>query len=146
MLDYLIDEIDLVLVMSVNPGFGGQSFIASQLRKIEAVRKMIDKTGRDIRLEVDGGVECRNRAAVHRCRGRVLVAGSATFKGGPRSLCRQYRRAERERLDHGRQRLRDDLARSARRRCSAAARRSAEEGALSEARKPRTVRPTARPS
>src|ERR1044072_6337485 len=57
MLDYLIDEIDLVLVMSVNPGFGGQSFIASQLRKIEAVRKMIDKSGRDIRLEVDGGVD-----------------------------------------------------------------------------------------
>ena len=56
MLDYLIDEIDLVLVMSVNPGFGGQSFIASQLRKIEAVRKMIDKSGRDIRLEVDGGI------------------------------------------------------------------------------------------
>src|SRR5690606_913783 len=52
MLDYLIDEIDLVLVMSVNPGFGGQSFIVNQLRKIEAVRKMIDKTGREIRLEV----------------------------------------------------------------------------------------------
>src|SRR5690554_6688564 len=57
MLDYLIDEIDLVLVMSVNPGFGGQSFIASQLRKVEAVRKMIDKSGRDIRLEVDGRVD-----------------------------------------------------------------------------------------
>src|SRR6218665_883848 len=57
MLDYLIDDIDLVLVMSVNPGFGGQSFISSQLRKIEAVRKMIEKTGRDIRLEVDGGID-----------------------------------------------------------------------------------------
>src|SRR6195952_3414274 len=55
MLDYLIDDIDLVLVMSVNPGFGGQSFIASQLRKIEAVRKMIDKSGREILLEGDGG-------------------------------------------------------------------------------------------
>ena len=51
-LEYLIDEVDLVLVMSVNPGFGGQSFISSQLRKIEAIRKMIDKTGRDIHLEV----------------------------------------------------------------------------------------------
>src|SRR6478672_9872253 len=57
LLDYLIDDIDLVLVMSVNPGFGGQSFIASQLKKIEAVRKMIDKTGRAIHLEVDGGVD-----------------------------------------------------------------------------------------
>lgn len=83
MLDYLIDEIDLVLVMSVNPGFGGQSFISSQLRKIEAVRKMIDKTGRAIHLEVDGGVnpdiarQCVDAGA------DVLVAGSAAFKGGP---------------------------------------------------------------
>src|SRR3546814_6676200 len=57
MLDYLIDDIDLVLIMSVNPGFGGQSFISSQLRKIEAVKKMIEKSGRDIRLEVDGGID-----------------------------------------------------------------------------------------
>src|SRR3546814_149693 len=57
MLDYLIEDIDLVLIMSVNPGFGGQSFIESQLRKIEAVRKMIDKTGKDIRLEVDRSEE-----------------------------------------------------------------------------------------
>ena len=85
MLDYLIDEIDLVLVMSVNPGFGGQSFIASQLRKVEAVRKMIDKSGRDIRLEVDGGVD---RITARQCvdaGADVLVAGSATFKGGPGS-------------------------------------------------------------
>jgi ribulose-phosphate 3-epimerase len=83
MLDYLIDEIDLVLVMSVNPGFGGQSFIASQLRKIEAVRKMIDKTGRDVRLEVDGGV---NRETARQCveaGADVLVAGSSSFAGGP---------------------------------------------------------------
>jgi ribulose-phosphate 3-epimerase len=83
MLDYLIDEIDLVLVMSVNPGFGGQSFIASQLRKIEAVRKMIDKAGGDIRLEVDGGI---NRETARQCvdaGADVLVAGSATFAGGP---------------------------------------------------------------
>jgi ribulose-phosphate 3-epimerase len=83
MLDYLIDEIDLVLVMSVNPGFGGQSFISGQLRKIEAVRRMIDKTGRDIRLEVDGGI---NRETARQCvdaGADVLVAGSFTFKGGP---------------------------------------------------------------
>ena len=83
MLDYLIDEIDLVLVMSVNPGFGGQSFIASQLRKIEAVRKMIDKAGRDIKLEVDGGVNAEIARQCVAAGADVLVAGSATFKGGP---------------------------------------------------------------
>jgi len=83
MLDYLIDEIDLVLVMSVNPGFGGQSFISSQLRKVEAVRKMIDKTGRDIRLEVDGGVNAETARLCVEAGADVLVAGSATFKGGP---------------------------------------------------------------
>jgi len=83
MLDYLIDEIDLVLVMSVNPGFGGQSFIASQLRKIEAVRKMIDRTGRSIHLEVDGGVDPVTARQCVEAGADVLVAGSATFKGGP---------------------------------------------------------------
>jgi ribulose-phosphate 3-epimerase len=83
MLDYLIDEVDLVLVMSVNPGFGGQSFIASQLRKIEAVRKMIDKTGRAIRLEVDGGINPETARQCVAAGADVLVAGSATFAGGP---------------------------------------------------------------
>ncbi|MFC4253903.1 ribulose-phosphate 3-epimerase [Altererythrobacter xixiisoli] len=83
MLDYLIDDIDLVLIMSVNPGFGGQSFISSQLRKIEAVRKMIDKTGRDIRLEVDGGVNVDTARLCVAAGADVLVAGSATFRGGP---------------------------------------------------------------
>ena len=83
MLDYLIDEIDLVLVMSVNPGFGGQSFISSQLRKIEAVRKMIDKTGRAIHLEVDGGVNPEIARQCVDAGADVLVAGSAAFKGGP---------------------------------------------------------------
>jgi ribulose-phosphate 3-epimerase len=83
MLDYLIEEVDLVLVMSVNPGFGGQSFIPSQLKKIEAVRKMIDKSGRDIRLEVDGGINPENARQCVEAGADVLVAGSATFKGGP---------------------------------------------------------------
>ncbi|MBC2664622.1 ribulose-phosphate 3-epimerase [Novosphingobium flavum] len=83
MLDYLIDEIDLVLIMSVNPGFGGQSFISSQLRKIEAVRKMIDKSGREIRLEVDGGVDAVTAPQCVAAGADVLVAGSATFRGGP---------------------------------------------------------------
>ncbi|MBW8784800.1 MAG: ribulose-phosphate 3-epimerase [Novosphingobium sp.] len=82
MLDYLIDDIDLVLVMSVNPGFGGQSFIASQLRKIEAVRKMIDKTGRSIRLEVDGGIDRETARQCVAAGADVLVAGTATFRGG----------------------------------------------------------------
>lgn len=83
MLDYLIDDIDLVLVMSVNPGFGGQSFIASQLRKVEAIRKMIDKSGRDIRLQVDGGVDVTTAPQCVAAGADVLVAGSASFKGGP---------------------------------------------------------------
>ena len=83
MLDYLLEEIDLVLVMSVNPGFGGQSFIAGQLRKIEAVRKLIDKSGRDIRLEVDGGITRETARHCVEAGADVLVAGSATFAGGP---------------------------------------------------------------
>ena len=83
MLDYLIDMVDLVLVMSVNPGFGGQSFIHSQLKKIEAIRKMIDKQGRAIHLEVDGGVNAETARLCVEAGADVLVAGSATFKGGP---------------------------------------------------------------
>lgn len=83
MLDYLIGEIDLVLVMSVNPGFGGQGFITSQLRKIEAVRKMIDKGGHDVLIEVDGGVDPETARLCVAAGANVLVAGSASFKGGP---------------------------------------------------------------
>jgi len=83
MLDYLIDDIDLVLVMSVNPGFGGQSFISGQLKKIEAVRKMIDKTGRQIDLQVDGGIDATTARAAIDAGADVLVAGTATFRGGP---------------------------------------------------------------
>lgn len=77
----VIDLLDLVLVMSVNPGFGGQSFIDSQLRKIEALRKMIDQTGRDIVLEVDGGVNPQTAPLCTSAGASALVAGSAVFKG-----------------------------------------------------------------
>ena len=83
MLDYLIGEIDLVLVMSVNPGFGGQAFIVSQLKKIEAVRKMIDNSGREIRLEVDGGINPETARQCTEAGADVLVAGSSSFAGGP---------------------------------------------------------------
>ena len=83
MLDYLVEEVDLILVMSVNPGFGGQSFITSQLRKISAIRNMIDKGGRDIRLQVDGGVDANTAQQCIAAGADVLVAGSATFRGGP---------------------------------------------------------------
>jgi ribulose-phosphate 3-epimerase len=81
-LDYVLDEIDLVLVMSVNPGFGGQSFITSQLKKIEAIRKRIDASGKAIDLEVDGGVDQSNARRVIEAGADVLVAGTATFRGG----------------------------------------------------------------
>jgi ribulose-phosphate 3-epimerase len=83
MLDYMYEDLDLILVMSVNPGFGGQSFIESQLRKIEAIRKNIDKAGLDIRLQVDGGVDAATAPRVIEAGADVLVAGTATFKGGP---------------------------------------------------------------
>ncbi len=82
-LDYLYEELDLILVMSVNPGFGGQSFIASQLRKLEAIRKRIEALGLDTDLEVDGGVNMETAPQVISAGANVLVAGSATFKGGP---------------------------------------------------------------
>jgi ribulose-phosphate 3-epimerase len=81
--EWMMDAVDLLLVMSVNPGFGGQSFMAGQLRKVERLRRMIDDSGRDIVLEVDGGVnpvtarDCVNAGAT------ALVAGNAVFKGGP---------------------------------------------------------------
>jgi len=81
-LDYVLGEIDLVLVMTVNPGFGGQSFIKSQLRKIETIRKKIDKSGRIIDLEVDGGINPQTARDVVNSGANVLVAGSATFNGG----------------------------------------------------------------
>ena len=85
MLDYVLEEVDLVLVMSVNPGFGGQSFITSQLRKIEAVRKSIDKLGKPIDLEVDGGIDATTARQAIDAGANVLVAGTASFRGGPAS-------------------------------------------------------------
>jgi ribulose-phosphate 3-epimerase len=82
-LDYLLEELDLVLVMSVNPGFGGQSFIESQLRKIEAIRKMIDKAGLTVDLEVDGGIDHNTAPRAIAAGADALVAGTATFRGGP---------------------------------------------------------------
>ncbi|WP_033919351.1 ribulose-phosphate 3-epimerase [Sphingomonas sp. 37zxx] len=83
MLDYVLEDVDLVLVMSVNPGFGGQSFIPSQLRKIAAIRNSIDKLGKPIDLQVDGGVDQSNCREVIAAGADALVAGTATFKGGP---------------------------------------------------------------
>ncbi|HXU98865.1 MAG TPA: ribulose-phosphate 3-epimerase [Caulobacteraceae bacterium] len=80
---WVLDEIDQILVMSVNPGFGGQSFIAGQLRKIERLRAMIDETGRDIVLEVDGGVDPVTARQCVAAGATALVAGSAVFKDGP---------------------------------------------------------------
>lgn len=82
-LDYVLEDIDLVLVMSVNPGFGGQSFIDSQLRKIEAIRAKIERLGKPIHLEVDGGVDAATAPRVIAAGADVLVAGTATFRGGP---------------------------------------------------------------
>ena len=83
MLDYVLDEIDLVLVMSVNPGFGGQKFIASQLRKIEALARRIATAGLDVTLEVDGGVDAAIARQCVDAGATALVAGTAAFRGGP---------------------------------------------------------------
>jgi ribulose-phosphate 3-epimerase len=78
-LEYVIDKVDLILIMSVNPGFGGQSFIDSALRKVERARKLIEQTGRDIRLEVDGGIKVDNIRRVADAGADTFVAGSAIF-------------------------------------------------------------------
>jgi ribulose-phosphate 3-epimerase len=81
-LDHVLDKLDMVLLMSVNPGFGGQSFIPSVLPKIEAVRRLIDASGRPIRLEVDGGIKVDNIATVAAAGADTFVAGSAIFGAG----------------------------------------------------------------
>ncbi|MCZ4296871.1 ribulose-phosphate 3-epimerase [Henriciella marina] len=86
--DPIIDDIDLILVMSVNPGFGGQSFIDSQLRKIESFRRKIDACGRDIILEVDGGLTPETAPRAIEAGVTAIVAGSAVFKGGADAYAR----------------------------------------------------------
>ncbi|WP_321395664.1 ribulose-phosphate 3-epimerase [Emcibacter sp.] len=83
MVENVMDLVDLVLVMSVNPGFGGQKFIVSQLEKISRLRKMIDATGRQIDLQVDGGINVETAKQAVAAGADVLVAGTATFTGGP---------------------------------------------------------------
>jgi ribulose-phosphate 3-epimerase len=78
-LDYVLDKVDLILIMSVNPGFGGQSFIESALRKVERARRLIEASGRDIRLEVDGGIKADNIRRVAEAGADTFVAGSAIF-------------------------------------------------------------------
>jgi ribulose-phosphate 3-epimerase len=88
----VLDEVDLVLVMTVNPGFGGQSFIASQLEKIKRLRKAIDAKGRVIDLEVDGGINAETAHRVVAAGADVLVAGTATFNGGASRYAENIRR------------------------------------------------------
>ncbi len=82
-IEWMMDEVDLILVMSINPGFGGQTFMHSQLAKIEALRRMIDASGRDIVLEVDGGVTPETARLCVDAGATALVAGTAVFRGGP---------------------------------------------------------------
>ena len=81
-LKYVMDKLDMILLMSVNPGFGGQSFIPSTIDKIKEVRALIDASGRDIRLEVDGGISSKNIAEIAAAGADTFVAGSAIFNGG----------------------------------------------------------------
>jgi ribulose-phosphate 3-epimerase len=90
-LDYVLGDIDLVLVMSVNPGFGGQKFISGQLKKIEAVATRIAKEGLDVRLEVDGGIDAGTARQAVAAGANVLVAGTAAFKGGPSAYAANIR-------------------------------------------------------
>jgi ribulose-phosphate 3-epimerase len=91
-LDYVWGDIDLVLVMSVNPGFGGQAFIDSQLEKIARLRRRIDETGRTIDLEVDGGINHETARRATDAGADVLVAGTASFSGGPAAYAENIRR------------------------------------------------------
>jgi ribulose-phosphate 3-epimerase len=84
-IDCVLDMVDLVLIMTVNPGFGGQTFLTSQLRKIEAAAERIAKTGREIALEVDGGITPKTAKQAVSAGANVLVAGTAVFKGGPQN-------------------------------------------------------------
>jgi ribulose-phosphate 3-epimerase len=91
MLDYVLDEIDLVLVMSVNPGFGGQKFITNQLKKIEAIANRIAKEGLQVDVEVDGGIDAEIAKQAVNAGATALVAGTAAFKGGPSNYAANIR-------------------------------------------------------
>ena len=91
MLDYVLEEVDLVLVMSVNPGFGGQKFITSQLKKIEAIANRIAKENLDVFLEVDGGIDPETAPQAVAAGANVLVAGTAAFRGGPKDYAANIR-------------------------------------------------------
>jgi ribulose-phosphate 3-epimerase len=82
-IDYVIEDLDLVLVMTVNPGFGGQKFIATQLKKIEAIAERIARLDLDVQLEVDGGIDAATAPEALGAGANVLVAGTAAFRGGP---------------------------------------------------------------
>lgn len=89
-LDYVLDKVDMILIMSVNPGFGGQSFIPAAMEKLAACRKLIDESGRDIRLEIDGGVKVDNIADIARAGADTFVAGSGIFGFGKDSDPNRY--------------------------------------------------------
>ncbi len=91
-LDAVLDEIDVVLVMSVNPGFGGQAFIASQLHKVREIRQRIDRSGRAIDLEIDGGINFETAPQAVAAGADLLVAGTAAFRGGPDHYAANIRR------------------------------------------------------
>ena len=91
-IEYVLDRLDLVLLMTVNPGFGGQSFIPSQLEKIRQLRGMIDASGREIELEVDGGINFETAPLAIEAGADVLVAGTATFVGGPDAYAANIRK------------------------------------------------------
>ena len=91
MLDYVLEEIDLVLVMSVNPGFGGQKFISSQLNKVEAVATRVAKQGLNVQIEVDGGIDAQTARKAVEAGATVLVAGTAAFRGGAGSYASNLR-------------------------------------------------------
>ena len=93
-LDHVMDQIDLVLIMSVNPGFGGQSFIPGALQKLRRVRELIDASGRDIRLEIDGGVKADNIAEIAKAGADTFVAGSAIFNAADYAEVIRKMRAE----------------------------------------------------
>jgi len=89
-LDYILPELDMVLIMSVNPGFSGQSFIPSSIRKIRDMRKMIEDRGLDIDIQVDGGINLKNVSEVIEAGANVIVAGSAVFSGEPASNVKAF--------------------------------------------------------